>query len=91
MSEVWLDVSSEEAPLPLLHAIETLSRLNGGDFLHLYHRMRPCHLYEFLKNNGFMEQTVTAVNGHCHLYIWREQDAVASAEVERTLLLDTQE
>ncbi|MBF0471742.1 MAG: DUF2249 domain-containing protein [Gammaproteobacteria bacterium] len=80
---VWLDVSAEEAPQPFMRTTAALRQLPNGAFLHLYHRMRPCHLYDFLQQHHFLELTYTECDGAHHLYIWRSGDTAAEAAAEQ--------
>ena len=79
MSEQVLDVSEMEAPEPLREAIEALQSLPAGDWLHLYHRMAPCHLYAWMAEQGFASDTRQGEAG-CEVFIWRETDEEAAAQ-----------
>lgn len=80
MAERLLDVSGLEAPEPLLRAIEALQSLAEGEYLHLCHRMKPCHLYRFLDEQGFGADTRRGSAFECELFIWREGDTAAQRE-----------
>lgn len=75
--ECLLDVSELEAPEPLLQAIEALQGLAVGDYLRFCHRMKPCHLYRFMEENGFLSETRRGSRCECEVYIWREGDEAA--------------
>ena len=77
MAEQRLDVSEMEAPEPLVHAIEALRALPPGDFLRLVHRMKPCHLYRFLDENGFVAETRHGTIAECEVFVWHSGDASA--------------
>jgi len=74
MAEQQLDVSELEAPEPLVQAINALQRLSHGDYLRFYHRMKPCHLYRFLKENGFASETRQGRAVACEVFIWHRED-----------------
>ena len=80
MSRVFLDVSALEAPEPLLQAIAALAELADGDYLHLHHRMKPCHLYSYLAEQGFAGDTRSGGGGDCEVFVWREGDTVAAQQ-----------
>lgn len=79
MAEQRLDVSELEAPEPLVNAIEALRGLSVGDYLRLFHRMKPCHLYRFLEENGFRSETRHGSFVECEVFIWHEEDALGRA------------
>jgi len=78
--ERFLDVSELEAPEPLLQAIDAVQELGPGEYLHFCHRMRPCHLYRFLDENGFHADTRHGNGYECEVFVWRQGDAVAAKE-----------
>lgn len=80
MSAIFLDVSALEAPQPLQRALDALSQLTPGDYLHFHHRMRPCHLYGYLAEQGFASDTRLDENGNCEVFIWREDDTLAGRD-----------
>jgi len=80
MAEQPLDVSELEAPEPLVQAIAALQRLAQGDYLRLYHRMKPCHLYRFLEDNGFTAETRQGQRVACEVFIWHQGDRTAREE-----------
>ncbi|MEJ2407104.1 MAG: DUF2249 domain-containing protein [Candidatus Thiodiazotropha sp.] len=80
MPERLLDVSGLEAPEPLLRAIETLQSLERGEYLHLCHRMKPCHLYRFLEDNGFHSDTRCGTEHECEVFVWHDGDTAAGVE-----------
>lgn len=82
MPERVLDVSELEAPEPLLRAIETVQTLEPGEFLRFCHRMKPCHLYRFLDENGFHSDTRHGNDYECEVFIWRDGDEVAAGEAQ---------
>jgi hypothetical protein len=88
MAERFLDVSELEAPEPLVQAIEALQSLGQGEYLHFCHRMKPCHLYGFLDENGFRADTRHGNEYECEVFIWRDGDvsAAAAAAVSATVL-----
>jgi hypothetical protein len=75
-----LDVSELEAPEPLLRAIDTVETLGSGEYLRFCHRMKPCHLYRYLEENGFHSDTRHGLRHECEVFIWREGDKTAAAE-----------
>ena len=91
--ERLLDVSELEAPEPLLQAIDTLQELGAGEYLRFCHRMKPCHLYAYLQENGFCAETRRGRRCECEVLIWRKQDeaAAAQARAEAALLPPWQE
>lgn len=78
--ELFLDVSDLEAPEPLLQAIDALQELDKGDYLRFCHRMKPCHLYQFLEENGFCADTRHGSRCECEVMIWRDGDVAAAAQ-----------
>lgn len=80
MSAIFLDVSALEAPQPLQQALDALLQLKPGDYLHFHHRMRPCHLYTYLAEQGFTSDTRLGENGNCEVFIWHEDDAQAGRD-----------
>lgn len=79
MNRVVLDVSAEEAPEPLLRAIQELERLPQDSYLHLIHRMAPCKLYDYLEQNGFHAETRRGEGGLCELFICHDSAAEVQA------------
>ncbi|MFO7594195.1 MAG: DUF2249 domain-containing protein [Pseudomonadota bacterium] len=79
MAEQLLDVSDLEAPEPLLKAIDALQALPEGDYLRFCHRMKPCHLYRYLDENGYCADTRQGRRCECEVFIWQEQDGRAAA------------
>jgi hypothetical protein len=77
MAEQRLDVSEMEAPEPLVLAVEAIRVLPTGDFLRLLHRMKPCHLYRFLEENGFQAETRHGRLAECEVFIWQTGDTLA--------------
>lgn len=84
MPERVLDVSELEAPEPLLRAIETVQTLETGEYLRFCHRMKPCHLYRYLDENGFHSDTRHGNEFECEVFIWRDGDEAASREAQQT-------
>lgn len=80
MTEQLLDVSDLEAPEPLLQAIDALQSLERGDYLRFCHRMKPCHLYDFLDENGFIAETRHGERCECEVFIWRDDDTAARSD-----------
>ncbi|MCW8829577.1 MAG: DUF2249 domain-containing protein [Gammaproteobacteria bacterium] len=78
--ERLLDVSELEAPEPLLLAIDALQDLAGGEYLRFCHRMKPCHLYRYLEENGFCAETRQGKRCECEVLIWREDDEAAATQ-----------
>ena len=37
-----------EAPMPLQLSVKATSELEGGKYIKMTHRMKPCHLFAFL-------------------------------------------
>ncbi len=77
VKEHLLDVADLEAPEPLVMALEAIQMLEPGSFLHLCHRMKPCHLYAHLEQQGFKADTREGVRAPCEVFIWRREDAEA--------------
>lgn len=77
LAEQRLDVSELEAPEPLVQAIEALQSLPHGDYLRFYHRMKPCHLYRFLEENGFASETRQGGSVVCEVFVWHQEDNAA--------------
>ncbi len=75
--EELLDVSELEAPEPLVRALAALQELPEGVYLRLRHRMKPCHLYSYLAEQGFEADTRQGVVVACEVFIWRRSDDVA--------------
>ncbi len=82
--ERLLDVSELEAPEPLILALAALETLAPGSYLHLRHRMKPCHLYGYLEQQGFASDTREGDDGGCEVFIWR-QDEVGIGEAAKTV------
>lgn len=80
MAEQLLDVSDLEAPEPLLKAIDALQALPAGDYLRFCHRMKPCHLYQFLEENGFCADTRQGQRSACEVFIWQQHDSRAATD-----------
>ena len=83
MPQRVLDVSELEAPEPLVQAIAALKSLQQGEFLRFCHRMKPCHLYRFLEENGFESDTRRGAAVECEVFIWHKGDADAAGEAAR--------
>lgn len=83
MAQRFVDVSELEAPEPLVQAIAALQSLQPGEYLRFCHRMKPCHLYGFLDENGFSADTRHGVEFECEVYIWRRDDGPAATEAAR--------
>lgn len=79
MNVKTLDVSALEPPQPLLTAIQALQELPSGYYLHLFHRMAPCHLYKWLDEHGFASTTRKGNTG-CEVFIWHSDDQKAAAD-----------
>lgn len=79
--ERLLDVSELEAPEPLVRALAALQALPEGAYLRLRHRMKPCHLYGHLAQQGFEADTRQGEAVACEVFIWRrsEPDAARAA------------
>lgn len=75
--ELILDVSALTAPEPLLRATDILGTLPHGDYLRFRHRMNPCHLYEFLQENGLSWELRQGDEVECELFIWHAGDTDA--------------
>lgn len=75
--EQLLDVSELEAPEPLVQALAALQQLPEGTYLRLRHRMKPCHLYGYLAEQGFEADTQQGLVVACEVFIWRHGDAEA--------------
>lgn len=87
--ELVLDVSALAAPEPLLRAVDALEALPRGDYLRIRHRMKPCHLYAVLEQNGLAWDTRRGEEVECELFIWHKGDSLAEAEAR--LAADTLE
>ena len=57
MHEIVVDVSTLEAPQPLLEIAAALEKLDGQSYIKVIHRMRPCRLYDILEQKGLCETT----------------------------------
>ena len=83
--ELLLDVSDLEPPEPLELTLEAADNLKPGQYLRMLHRRTPCILYGNLDDNDFKyfqrKGSTTAVE----VFIWRENDKVAAAAVDRAL------
>lgn len=77
MAEYRLDVSELEAPEPLVNAIAALEGLSEGDYLRFLHRMKPCHLYRFMEENGFSAETRRGSVAECEVFVWHTGDDTA--------------
>ena len=78
MEREWLrDVSELEAPEPLVQALAALQELPEGAYLRLRHRMKPCHLYGYLAQQGFEAETRRGEVVACEVFIWRRSEADA--------------
>lgn len=75
--EQVLDVSELEAPEPLVQALAALQQLPDGAYLHLRHRMKPCHLYGHLAEQGFDSDTRQGEAVACEVFIWRRREPAA--------------
>lgn len=69
MNSIELDVSAEEAPIPLVRATEALQKLSNDSYLHVTHRMAPCRLYDYLEQHGFYTETRRGNSGLCEIFI----------------------
>ena len=69
MDRIELDVSEEEAPIPLVRATEELQKLPNDSYLHITHRMAPCRLYDYLEQNDFYVETRRGKSGLCEIFI----------------------
>ena len=86
--ERLLDVSELEAPEPLVRALAAVQALPAGAYLRLRHRMKPCHLYSHLEQQGFDADTRQGEGVACEVFIWRhdEIDARNAAQAAASLL-----
>ena len=75
--EQVLDVSELEAPEPLVQALAALQQLPEGSYLRLLHRMKPCHLYGYLAEQGFDSDTRQGASVACEVFIWRRSEPEA--------------
>lgn len=75
--ERLLDVSELEAPEPLVRAIAALQTLTPGSYLRLRHRMKPCHLFDYLGQRGFDADTRQGKVAACEVFIWRQSEPEA--------------
>jgi len=91
--ERLLDVSELEAPEPLVRALAAVQELAGGEYLRLRHRMKPCHLYGYLAEQGFESETRRGEVAACEVFIWRRSDTIArdTAQAAASLLKPWQE
>lgn len=53
MTQIILDVSEDEAPIPLQRAINSLSSIDKNTYIKFIHRMRPCLLFDVLDKGGY--------------------------------------
>ncbi len=74
-----LDVSTLEAPEPLLRAVAALERLPRGKALRMVHRLKPCLLYPEAERLGFEADTRQGPDGSCEIFFWRRDDPQAAA------------
>jgi TusA-related sulfurtransferase len=58
LREIFLDVSELEAPQPLVQIVEALGQMDANSYLKIIHRMRPCRLYDILKQKNLCETTI---------------------------------
>jgi hypothetical protein len=79
--ERCLDVSDLEAPEPLMRTLAEVAGLRDGEYLRMVHRREPLLLYENLESKGFAHITRGGEGEACQVFIWREDDAGAGAEV----------
>jgi hypothetical protein len=91
--EYLLDVSELGPPEPLVQALAALQELPEGSYLRLRHRMKPCHLYAHLEQQGFEADTRQGEVAACEVFIWRrtESDARQAALAAASLLKPWQE
>ena len=88
-AEVLLDVSDMEPPEPLVLTLEAAEKLEPGQYVRMLHRRDPCMLYGNLDDNHFKyyqrKGTATAVE----VFIWRDNDAVATKAIEAIISKST--
>ena len=86
--EKQLDVSEMAAPEPLVESIRALEDLLQGEWLHLFHRMKPCKLYDFLHSHGYHSITCEGSTVACEVFIWKagDHDAELAAQTSANKL-----
>jgi len=80
--EHYLDVSALMAPEPLTRTLAASEALRAGEYLHMYHRMQPCHLFAQLDLRGFAYAMRSRAQGYYSVFIWRRSDPTAAAASE---------
>ena len=80
-----LDVSALEPCEPLERSLAAAEELAPGDHLRILHRREPFPLYDLLAARGFAHRTVPGTRTAFEVLVWRRDDEVARAAVERAL------
>ncbi len=79
--EIILDVRELEPPEPYELATETLTDLGSGQFVHMICPRRPHHLYPWLTERGFREDTRQRNHDLYEVFIWAEDDTDSAAVI----------
>lgn len=58
LKEILVDVRELEAPQPLVEVIQALQTLHTDSYIKILHRMRPCRVYDIVKEKNLCEKTV---------------------------------
>lgn len=81
--ELLLDVRDLPPPEPLERVLAAMDLLAEGQYLRVQLHCEPFPLYALLEESGFARQTRSAPDIPFELFIWRNGDARAVAEILR--------
>lgn len=73
MTEKALDARELEAPLPLEYAIKIAISLDGGEYMKMMHRMKPCKLGAILDEMSIEFEYFEDKQIH-YVFAWRKED-----------------
>ncbi len=79
--QIELDVSELEAPEPLMRIARELPRVGDRTYLRITHRMRPCKLYDILKQKGLCSKTIEPGEGVI-VYVWEDDGGELTLALE---------